>query len=84
MMHGDVGDHIIAHALAEIGIDEADDRRVGQSGMLHQRIHTRAQRQHRLEAIKSLECIGLGFPHEDVAHIRRVEGVAAPHHGVGR
>ncbi|MNL68105.1 hypothetical protein D3C87_1927740 [compost metagenome] len=83
-MHRDVGDHIIAHALAEIGIDEADDRHVGQPWMLHQRIHTRAQRQHRLEAIKSVERIGLGFPHEDVAHVGRVERLAAPHHGVGR
>jgi hypothetical protein len=84
MMHRHMGDHIIAHALAEIGIHEPHDRHIRQARMLHQRVDAGPQRQHSLEPRQSIERLGLGLPHEDVAHIRRIEHIPTPHHRIGR
>src|SRR5437763_203530 len=52
LVHADIGDHVIAHPLGEIAVDEPDDRHVlGQRRVPQQCVDASPQRQYRLELV---------------------------------
>ena len=81
LMHGDLRHHIVAHPLRQIGIDETDDRDIGEGRVLEQRVDTGAQRQHRLEPAEPVKGIGAGLPHEGVVDLGGIVRLGGTHHG---
>ncbi len=69
VVHEDMGQHILTHALCQVSIDKPHQRLFRQCRVLHQRIHACPERENGLQVRQPFKGIRLRFPDIDIVDL---------------